>query len=98
MFSRYFRQQGRSAAPVDCPDPLKILDKIQMQEKWDPILSETSISWYNICSLLQLETPTFKQLEDDATEATQMSLLSGLLGITGLGTTGTRGRTVPTNV
>ena len=77
---------------------MEILDKLQMQEKWKPILLETFISWYNILSLLQLEKLNCKQVEDDATEATKISLLSGLVGATGLGTTGTWYSTVYTSV
>ena len=50
--TQYFQKQGQSATPVDFPDPLDILDNLQMQEKWEPLLSETFISWYNIRSLL----------------------------------------------
>ena len=96
--TQYFRKQGRSATPVACPDPLDILDKLQMQEKWEPLLSETFISRYNIRSLLQLEKPSFRKFEDNATVATEMSSLSGSLGTMGLGTTGTRGSTTSTNV
>ena len=79
--TQYFRKQARSVTAVTLTDPDEIIDKIERQEKWEPILSPTFIEKYNVRAFLQLGKPIYKQdAADDATAATDMSTLSGSTG------------------
>ncbi len=37
--TQYFKSLDRTVGPVPCPDPLDIVNKVQIEEKWEPNLS-----------------------------------------------------------
>ncbi len=81
---QYFKSLDRSEGPAPCPDPLDIVNKVQIQEKWEPNLSLTFWDRSGICSFVRFHSGSPK---DNGTAATNMSSLSGG---SSLGT-GTRG-------
>jgi hypothetical protein len=81
---QYFKSLDCTLGPVPCPDPLDIVNKYQIQEKWEPNLSSTFWDRYGLCSFLRFHSGSLK---DDDMAATDMSALSGG---SSLGT-GTRG-------
>lgn len=52
--TNYFRMLDRNVPNVACPDPHEIIDRIQEQRQWEPILTETFILRYNVRSFLAL--------------------------------------------
>jgi hypothetical protein len=82
--TQYFKSLDRTAGPVPCLDLLYIVNKVQIQEKWEPKLSLTFWDRYGICSFVRFYLGSPK---DNGTAATDMSSLSGG---SSLGT-GTRG-------
>jgi hypothetical protein len=54
--TRYFGQLDRNMAEVRVPDPHEIVDHIQEQRQWEPNLTETFASRYNLRALLGLHT------------------------------------------
>jgi hypothetical protein len=50
--TRYFGQIDRNLADVRAPDPHEIIDHIQEQRQWEPNLTETFASRYNLRALL----------------------------------------------
>jgi hypothetical protein len=72
---QYFKSLDRTEGPVSCPNPLDIVNKVQIQEKWEPNLSLTFWDRYGICSFVRFHSGSPK---DDGTVATDMlSLFSG---------------------
>ena len=54
--TRYFGQLDCNIAEVQVPDPHKIIDHIQEQRQWEPNLTETFASRYNLRALLGVHT------------------------------------------
>jgi hypothetical protein len=50
--TRYFGQLDRNMVDVQAPDPHEIIDYIQEQHQWEPNLTETFASRYNLRALL----------------------------------------------
>ena len=71
--TQYFKSLDRTVGPVPCPDPLDIVNKVQIQEKWEPNLSTTFYDRYGLRSFLRFHSG----FKDDGTAATDMSSLSG---------------------
>lgn len=87
--TQYWRKQAQTAVPVVLPSPSEIVDKIERQESWAPLLSATFVRTYKIDALTRLN----RQLgvPDDATTATGMSTLSGNTGLAGSAISGSAG-------
>ncbi len=84
LLTQYFKSLDRTLGPIPCLDPLDIVNKVQIQEKWEPNPSLTFWDWYGLCSFLRFHSGSLK---DDGTAATDMSALSGGSSLC----TGTRG-------
>jgi hypothetical protein len=56
--TRYFGQTDRNMADVRAPDPHEIIDHIQEQRQWEPNLTETFASRYNLRALLGVHSRT----------------------------------------
>jgi uncharacterized low-complexity protein len=56
--TRYFGQTDRNMADVRAPDPHEIIDHIQEQRQWEPNLTETFASRYNLRALLGVHSCT----------------------------------------
>jgi hypothetical protein len=82
--TQYFKSLDCTEGPIPCPNPLDIVNKIQIQEKWEPNLSATFWDRYGLCSFIRFHSGSLK---DDGTAATYLSPISGC---SSLGT-GTRG-------
>jgi hypothetical protein len=82
--TQYFKSLDRTEGPIPCPNPLDIVNKIQIQEKWESNLSATFWDWYGLRSFVCFH---WGSLKDNGTAATDMSSISGG---SSLGT-GTRG-------
>ncbi len=82
--TQYFKSLDRTEGPIPCPSPLDIVNKIQIQEEWEPNLSTTFWDWYGLCSFVHFHLGSLK---NDSTAAADMSPISGG---SSLGT-GTRG-------
>jgi hypothetical protein len=54
--TRYFGQIDQNLGAVRAPDPHKIIDHIQEQHQWEPNLTETFVSRYNLRAFLGLHT------------------------------------------
>jgi hypothetical protein len=72
--TQYFKSLDCMEGPVPCPDPLDIVNKVQIQEKWEPNLSSTFWDRYGIRSFVHFHSGSPK---DNGTAATDMSSLSG---------------------
>ncbi len=79
-----FKSLDRTEGPVPCPDPLDIVNKVQVQEKWEPNLSSTFWDRYGIRFFVRFHSGS--PIDDD-TAATDMLSLSGGSSFS----TGTRG-------
>jgi hypothetical protein len=82
--TQYFKSLDPTEGPIPCPNPLDIVNKIQIQEKWEPNLSATFWDWYGLCCFVHFHSGSLK---NNGTAATDMSTISGG---SSLGT-GTRG-------
>jgi hypothetical protein len=60
--------------PIPCPNPLDIVNKIQIQEKWEPNLSSTFWDRYGLRSFVRFHSGSLK---DNGTVANNMSSISG---------------------
>ncbi len=79
--TQYFRSLDCTEGPVPCPDPLDIVNKVQIQEKCETDLSLTFWDRYDIRSFVHFHLGSPK---DDGTVATNMlSLSSGTSFSTG---------------
>ncbi|KAL3816142.1 hypothetical protein ACHAXA_001629 [Cyclostephanos tholiformis] len=80
--TRYFGQLDRNMANVRAPDPHEIIDHIQEQRQWEPNLTETFASRYNLRALLGVHTralPSIGSLPSlGATSTTTGSTISGV--------------------
>ncbi|KAL3808781.1 hypothetical protein ACHAXA_011404 [Cyclostephanos tholiformis] len=80
--TRYFGQLDRNMANVQVPDPHEIIDHIQEQRQWEPNLTETFASRYNLRALLGVHTralPSIGSLPSlGATSTTTGSTISGV--------------------
>ncbi len=56
--TRYFGQLDRNLGDVRAPDPHEIIDYIQEQRQWEPNVTETFVSRYNLRAFLGLHTKT----------------------------------------
>lgn len=54
--TKYFSQHDRNVPIIHCPDPLEIIDHIQAQTQWEPNLTETFTTRYNLRSFLNLHS------------------------------------------
>jgi hypothetical protein len=81
---QYFKSLDCTEGLIHCPNPLDIVNKIRIQEKWEPNLSGTFWDQYGLCSFVRFHLGSLK---DNGTAATNMSSIScgSSLG------TGTRG-------
>ncbi len=79
-----FKSLDRTEGPIPCPNPLDIVNKIQIQEKWEPNLSATFWDRYGLCSFISFHSGSLK---DNCTAATDMSFISGGSSL-GIGTHG----------
>ncbi len=80
----YFKSLDRTERPIPCPNPLDIVNKIQIQEKWEPNLCATFWDHYGLRSFVRFHSSSLK---DNGSVATDMPSISG---VSSLGT-GTRG-------
>jgi hypothetical protein len=71
---QYFKSLDRTEGPIPCQNPLDIVNKIQIQEKWEPNLSAPFWDWYGLCSFACFHSGSLK---DNCTGATDMSSISG---------------------
>jgi hypothetical protein len=81
-----FKSLDRTEGPVPCPDSLDIVNKVQIQKKWEPNLSSTFWDRYGIRFFVRFHSSSPK---DDGTAATNMSSFSGGSSL-GTGTHGGR--------
>jgi hypothetical protein len=82
--TQYLKSLDCTEGPIPCPYPLDIVNKIQIQDKWEPNLSATFWDRYGLCSFVRFHSGSLK---GNSKEATDMSSISGG---SSLGT-GTRG-------
>ncbi len=82
--TQYFKSLDCTEGHILCPNPLDIVNKIQIQEKWEPNLSATFWDRYGLRSFVCFHSVSLK---DNGTVATDMLSISGG---SSLGT-GTRG-------
>ncbi len=69
-----FKSLDRTEGPIPFPNPLDIVNKIQIQEKWEPNLSATFWDRYGLCSFIRFHSGSLK---DNGTAATDMLSISG---------------------
>jgi hypothetical protein len=82
--TQYFKSLDRTEGPIPCPNPLDFVNKIQIQENWEPNMSATFWDRYGLRSFIHFHSGSHK---DNGTAATNMLSISrgSSLG------TGTRG-------
>ena len=80
--TRYFGQLDRNMAEVQVPDPHEIINHIQEQRQWEPNLTETFATRYNLRALLGVHTrvlPSIGSLQSlGATSTMTGSTISGV--------------------